>query len=803
MLDAAGLSRRRSTLTDDLDRAVDGADFVLDPDPRRRPGGAARATRRSRSPAAASARRRPAPAASPRRCAPCRSCSRSPSASRELAAPDAWIVDFTNPVGIVTRALLDAGHRAIGLCNVAIGFQRAFARAARRRAGARRRRPGRAQPPDVGARACSLDGDDVLPELLADARRRARRATSSCRARLLDELGAVPSYYLRYFYAHDEVLAEQLDGVPRAQTVAEIERELLELYRDPTLDREAGAARAARRRVLQRGGDRARRVARRRTTARCTRSTCATTARSPGSPTTTSSRCRRASTRDGAEPAAAGAARARAARARRSTSPPTSGSPSRRRSTRDPVDGAQGAARASADRPGTRMVEALLDAAALAEAAAAMSARPRGRRRQLEDRPRARRAPTARCSRSRAARCSSPHHLGLDGCARRARRRCSTEAAAPRRAPSPRSRSCCSPASTSPTRRSALQRRRVDARGWAARVDVGNDTFAVLRAGTERGWGVAVVCGAGINCVGVAPDGRARALPGARRDHRRLGRRLRRRARRASRPRRAARTAAARRRRSSSACPAHFGLRDAARARRGDPPRRDPAARACSSSRRSSSPRPRDDAVAAEIVDRLADEVVALARVALDAARPRRDEPVEVLLGGGLLQARRRAPARARSSRACARSARSSPCAPTRVAADRRRRAARPRRARRRRRRRRRGSRERARGRGRTTLRPEVEATMADVRFEQATRIYPGTDAPAVDALDLAHRATASSWCSSARRAPARRPRCGCSPGSRRSTPARSASATATSPTSRRRTATSRWCSRTTRSTRT
>jgi len=38
--------------------------------------------------------------------------------------PDAWIVDFTNPVGIVTRALLQAGHRALGLCNVAIGFQR-------------------------------------------------------------------------------------------------------------------------------------------------------------------------------------------------------------------------------------------------------------------------------------------------------------------------------------------------------------------------------------------------------------------------------------------------------------------------------------------------------------------------------------------------------------------------------------------------------------------------------------------------------------------------------------------------------
>src|SRR6266480_5081787 len=46
---------------------------------------------------------------------------------RELSAADAWIIDFTNPVGIVTRALLDAGHRALGLCNVAIGFQRRIA----------------------------------------------------------------------------------------------------------------------------------------------------------------------------------------------------------------------------------------------------------------------------------------------------------------------------------------------------------------------------------------------------------------------------------------------------------------------------------------------------------------------------------------------------------------------------------------------------------------------------------------------------------------------------------------------------
>ena len=50
--------------------------------------------------------------------------------------------------------------------------------------------------------------------------------------------------------------------------------------------------------------------------------------------------------------------------------------------------------------------------------------------------------------------------------------------------------------------------RSLRALGLAQTVLVRNDTFAVLRAGTERGWGIGVVCGAGMNCCGVAPDGR-------------------------------------------------------------------------------------------------------------------------------------------------------------------------------------------------------------------------------------------------------------------------------------------------------
>src|SRR5205085_2420710 len=50
-----------------------------------------------------------------------------------------------------------------------------------------------------------------------------------------ERLGAIPSYYLRYFYAEREVVQEQRAKPPRAQTVAEIERRLMELYRDPAL----------------------------------------------------------------------------------------------------------------------------------------------------------------------------------------------------------------------------------------------------------------------------------------------------------------------------------------------------------------------------------------------------------------------------------------------------------------------------------------------------------------------------------------------------------------------------------------
>jgi N-acetylglucosamine kinase-like BadF-type ATPase len=172
-------------------------------------------------------------------------------------------------------------------------------------------------------------------------------------------------------------------------------------------------------------------------------------------------------------------------------------------------------------------------------------------------------------------------------------------------------------------------------RGWARRLSVGNDTFAVLRAGTERGWGVAVVCGAGINCVGVGPDGRHARFPalgaisgdwGGGYD---VGL--------------AALGAAARsedgrgpQTRLEQAVPAHFGLATPSEVAEaihlGHIPQRRLVELAPVVFDQAGA-----DPVAAGLVDRLADEVLALAEVALRRLELL-DQPAEVLLGGGLFQ---------------------------------------------------------------------------------------------------------------------------------------------------------------------
>ncbi|MFB6769013.1 N-acetylglucosamine kinase [Streptomyces sp. NPDC056337] len=176
------------------------------------------------------------------------------------------------------------------------------------------------------------------------------------------------------------------------------------------------------------------------------------------------------------------------------------------------------------------------------------------------------------------------------------------------------------------------------ARTWGARVDVRNDTFAILRAGVDEPLGVAVVCGAGVNCVGMRPDGRTARFPAigrlsgdwgggwglaeealwhaARAEDGRGG------------PTELART-----------LPAHFGLDsmyaliEALHLRRVEPARRHELTPVLFATAAAGDP------LARSVVDRQADEVVAMATVALT----RLDllsEPAPVLLGGSVLAAR-------------------------------------------------------------------------------------------------------------------------------------------------------------------
>jgi 6-phospho-beta-glucosidase len=152
---------------------------------------------------------------------------------RGSAADGAWLLDFTNPVGIVSQALLDAGHRALGLCNVAIGLQRGFAR----RLGVR---PEQVELEHVGLnhlsweRAIRVDGRDVLPDLV-ERDVETLIDMSGASAETIRRLRALPSYYLHYYDDTAHVLEQQRDGHTRAEDVMKIEHDLLAMYADPSL----------------------------------------------------------------------------------------------------------------------------------------------------------------------------------------------------------------------------------------------------------------------------------------------------------------------------------------------------------------------------------------------------------------------------------------------------------------------------------------------------------------------------------------------------------------------------------------
>ena len=407
-----------------------------------------------------------------------------------------------------------------------------------------------------------------------------------------------------------------------------------------------------------------------------------------------------------------------------------------------------------------------------------MSGRPCRRRRQLEDRPRARRRgrqPARLCA--RAAELAAPPGRGrlsrrARGAARRGARTCRSRRGAPG------GRDALHGGRRLPTRGGAARRARLRA-DWAARTKVVNDTFAVLRAGTERATG---------SRSSAAPESTASAW------RRTAGTFASRRSERSRATGAEATTSVSPRlqggaqlRRARRGDHARAGgaralrLRDTLRTGGGDPRGGDPGA-----SRARAAPvvfaEAAHDEVAAGIVDQLADEVVALAGTAIgrlgSTARGRGSVRRRAAPGGEFARGRADPRGAARRPRPC-----------DGLAADRRGRAPRARRV------------------GRQGRRPGAGSVRAlgggrwlrciSGRRRASTR---GTTSPRSTRSTWTSR-TGSSWSSSGRPARGRRPRCACWPDSRRSTPAGSTSASATSPMSRRRTATWRWSSRTTRST--
>jgi 6-phospho-beta-glucosidase len=154
---------------------------------------------------------------------------------RELA-PHAWMINFTNPAGMVTESLLRyGGVQVMGLCNSPFGMQAEIARSLGTE-------PDRVRIDCVGlnhlswVRRIFLDGQDVTDSVLDGFIAEMEGRDSTFDPQLIATFRMIPSSYLRYFYHQQRVLADQREGGPtRGEQVWEIEQQLLESYRDPYL----------------------------------------------------------------------------------------------------------------------------------------------------------------------------------------------------------------------------------------------------------------------------------------------------------------------------------------------------------------------------------------------------------------------------------------------------------------------------------------------------------------------------------------------------------------------------------------
>jgi 6-phospho-beta-glucosidase len=154
--------------------------------------------------------------------------------ARDVAqfAPDAWLLNFTNPAGLVTEAISrHTDVKVIGLCNVPINMQISVAKFLNVP-------PEKVELQYVGLNHLSwarvlVDGKDRTQEVLET---HWGSSGGSVDAGYLRAVGMIPNYYLRYFAHPDRVLREQLTTEEtRAEYLQGVEAELLQMYADPNL----------------------------------------------------------------------------------------------------------------------------------------------------------------------------------------------------------------------------------------------------------------------------------------------------------------------------------------------------------------------------------------------------------------------------------------------------------------------------------------------------------------------------------------------------------------------------------------
>ncbi|WP_068619738.1 6-phospho-beta-glucosidase [Paenibacillus tuaregi] len=160
----------------------------------------------------------------------------------EELAPNAWMLNFTNPAGMVTEAVTKYSKvKTVGLCNSPINFKKFLAEVYEVD-------ESRVLPEFVGINhlhwvtSALVDGEEKLPEILAGEREYSAKnvPTVGWDNEFLRSLGAVPTYYLKYYYMMNEMYAEMKESLEkngtRADVVSRVEKELFELYKDEALE---------------------------------------------------------------------------------------------------------------------------------------------------------------------------------------------------------------------------------------------------------------------------------------------------------------------------------------------------------------------------------------------------------------------------------------------------------------------------------------------------------------------------------------------------------------------------------------